>query len=114
MSIETDNTNEKEDYSERLLQKMGYKQELYRGLSPLMAFAFCFMSVNVFASISVTFTFALNTGGSAVIIWTWLIGSCFTILVGLSLAEICSVYPTAGSVYHWYIMMNSHFNDDSF
>ena len=34
-------------------------------------------------------------------IWGWIICSFFTILVGLSLGEICSSYPTAGSVYHW-------------
>ncbi len=34
-------------------------------------------------------------------VWGWVIGSIFTILVGLSMAEICSTYPSAGSVYHW-------------
>ena len=34
-------------------------------------------------------------------VWGWIISSFFTILVGLSLAEICSSYPSAGSVYHW-------------
>ncbi|CAF3690021.1 unnamed protein product [Rotaria sp. Silwood1] len=81
--------------------EMGYKQELYRGFSPFMSFAFCFTSVNVLTSMSISFTYALNTGGSAVAVWSWLIGSIFTNLVGLSLAEICSVYPTAGSVYYW-------------
>ncbi|CAF1523679.1 unnamed protein product, partial [Adineta steineri] len=37
----------------------------------------------------------------SVAIWSWIIGSFFTVLVGCSLAEICSVYPSAGSVYHW-------------
>ncbi|CAF2588393.1 unnamed protein product [Rotaria sp. Silwood2] len=81
--------------------EMGYEQELYRGFSPFMSFAFCFTAVNVLTSISISFTYALNTGGSAMVVWSWLIGSSFTILVGLSLAEICSVYPSAGSVYYW-------------
>ncbi|CAF4399035.1 unnamed protein product [Rotaria sp. Silwood2] len=67
-----------------------------------MSFTFCFTAVNVFASISIGFAYTLNTGGSGVAIWSWILGSFFTILVSLSLAEICSVYPTAGSVYHWY------------
>ena len=33
--------------------------------------------------------------------WGWIIGSFFTILVGLAMGEICSSYPSAGSVYHW-------------
>jgi amino acid transporter len=34
-------------------------------------------------------------------VWGWIIGSIFSNIVGLSLAEICSAYPSAGSVYHW-------------
>ena len=34
-------------------------------------------------------------------LWGWVLGSLFTICVGLNLAEICSTYPSAGSVYHW-------------
>ena len=93
--------NEEEDSDVRLMREMGYSQELYRGFSPLMSFAFCFTAVNVLTSMSLGFTFALTTGGSGVTIWSWIIGSFFTILIGLSLAEICSVYPSAGSVYHW-------------
>jgi amino acid transporter len=95
------NKEKEEDSDVRLLREMGYSQELYRGFSPLMSFAFCFTAVNVLTSISLGFTFTLNTGGSGVAIWYCLIGSFFTILIGLSLAEICSVYPSAGSVYHW-------------
>ncbi|CAF0892591.1 unnamed protein product [Adineta steineri] len=102
MAINTEINNiEKEDTDVRLLREMGYTQELYRGFSPLMSFAFCFTAVNVLASISIGLTYSLTTGGSGVTFWSWIIGSVFTILVGLSLAEICSVYPSAGSVYHW-------------
>lgn len=95
-----------EDSDVRLLREMGYSQELYRGFSPLMSFAFCFTAVNVLTSISLGFTFALNTGGSGVTVWSWFIGSFFTILIGLALGEICSVYPSAGSVYHWYVVFS--------
>lgn len=47
------------------------------------------------------FEYGINTGGPVVIIWGWIIASFFTILVGASMAEICSSYPSAGSVYHW-------------
>jgi amino acid transporter len=94
-------SNNDEDSDVRLLRDMGYTQELYRGFSPLMSFAFCFTAVNVLTSLSLGFDFTLNTGGSGVAIWSWIIGAIFTILIGLSLAEICSVYPSAGSVYHW-------------
>lgn len=95
-------SKEDKDSDERILHEMGYTQELYRGFSSLMSFTFSFTAVNVFASISIGFSYTLSTGGSGVAIWSWIIGSIFTILIGLSLAEICSVYPTSGSVYHWY------------
>jgi len=40
-------------------------------------------------------------------VWGWLIGSFFTVMVGLSMGEICSSYPSAGSVYHWAGMLAS-------
>ena len=80
---------------------MGYKQELFRGFNSLMAFSFCFTAVAVVSSISLMFNYGLITGGPVLMTWGWIIGSFFTILVGLSMAEICSSYPTAGSVYHW-------------
>jgi amino acid transporter len=98
--VETDMDNE-DDVDVRFLHEMGYTQELYRGFSPIMSFAFCFTAVNVLTSLSLGFTYTLNTGGSGVAVWSWVLGSIFTILIGLSLAEICSVYPSAGSVYHW-------------
>src|ERR1700761_7794212 len=39
-------------------------------------------------------------------VWGWIISSCFTMLIGLSMAEICSSYPSAGSVYHWAGMLS--------
>jgi len=43
----------------------------------------------------------MNTGGPVVMIWSWIVGSILNNLCGLSMAEICSSYPSAGSVYHW-------------
>lgn len=45
--------------------------------------------------------FGLETGGPVVIMWGWLLSSVFTLLIVASLAEICSAYPQAGSVYYW-------------
>jgi amino acid transporter len=80
---------------------MGYKQELYRGFNSFMNFSFCFTAVAVISSCSLLFSYGLSTGGPVVMIWGWIIGSAFTIMVGMSMGEICSSYPSAGSVYHW-------------
>jgi amino acid transporter len=66
-----------------------------------MSFSFCFTAVAVISSTSLEFEYGFSTGGPAVIVWGWIICSFFSVIVGLSMAEICSSYPSAGSVYHW-------------
>ena len=85
----------------RFLAQMGYTQELYRGFGGFMSFAFCFTEVSVIPSISLGFSTGVSIGGPAEIVWSWVIGSFFCIIAGMSMAEISSVYPSAGSVYHW-------------
>ena len=34
-------------------------------------------------------------------VWGWIIVSAFTVIVGCAMGEVCSTYPSAGSVYHW-------------
>eukprot|EP00123_Amoebidium_parasiticum_P016577 comp23503_c0_seq1/m.39378 comp23503_c0_seq1/g.39378 ORF comp23503_c0_seq1/g.39378 comp23503_c0_seq1/m.39378 type:complete len:543 (-) comp23503_c0_seq1:392-2020(-) len=83
------------------LEAMGYKPELARGFSGLMSFSFCFVAVNVIASLSVSFGSALSTGGPAVMSWYWIVASMLNVVTGAAMGEICSRYPSAGSVYHW-------------
>eukprot|EP00455_Lapot_gusevi_P044400 TRINITY_DN553_c0_g2_i6.p1 TRINITY_DN553_c0_g2~~TRINITY_DN553_c0_g2_i6.p1 ORF type:complete len:382 (+),score=64.56 TRINITY_DN553_c0_g2_i6:133-1278(+) len=89
------------------LEEMGYKQELYRGFNAFMSFSFCFTAVACVSSISILFNYGLATGGPAVMVWGWVIASFFTMLVGAAMAEICSTFPSAGSVYHWAGMLAS-------
>ena len=41
------------------------------------------------------------TGGPLVITLGWIIVGFFALLVGMSMGEICSSYPTAGGLYYW-------------
>ena len=84
-----------------MLRSMGYQPELRRGLQSAMNFAFGFTEVSVFASLLGTMGIALVAGGPPMLLCGWIVGSCLTICCGLSMAEICSAYPSAGSVYHW-------------
>lgn len=43
----------------------------------------------------------LKYGGPVSVVYGWLIAGSFTIFVGLSMAEICSSYPTSGGLYYW-------------
>ena len=66
-----------------------------------MSFSQTFSSIAVTTSLSLVINYGLNTGGPAVMVYGWIVSSFFTIMIGLSMAEICSVYPAAGSVYYW-------------
>eukprot|EP00456_Euglypha_rotunda_P050859 TRINITY_DN40995_c0_g1_i4.p1 TRINITY_DN40995_c0_g1~~TRINITY_DN40995_c0_g1_i4.p1 ORF type:complete len:140 (-),score=25.45 TRINITY_DN40995_c0_g1_i4:10-381(-) len=76
------------DPDDLVLRKMGYKQELLRGFSGFMSFSFCFTAVSCISSISIGYSYGAATGGWAVMVWGWVIGSFFTIIVGLCMAEI--------------------------
>ena len=86
---------------DKLLEALGYKEQLYRGLGAFSNFAIGVTEVNVIASITIILGTALEQGGSAMIVWGFLTVWIFMQISAISLAEICSAYPSAGSVYHW-------------
>ena len=73
----------------------------HRGLSGFMNFAFGFTEVSVLASVTALFHYGLQTGGPVVWFWGWVVSWAAITVVSFSMAEICSAYPSAGSVYHW-------------
>ncbi|KAI8023114.1 hypothetical protein LOK49_LG03G00866 [Camellia lanceoleosa] len=83
------------------LHQLGYKQELKRDLSFLSNFAFSFSIISVLTGITTLYNTGLNYGGPVVLVYGWLIAGVFTMFVGLSMAEICSSYPTSGGLYYW-------------
>lgn len=101
--------NDKDDSSrhgkfnsdEAELARLGYKQELKRGLSLLQNFGVSFSIISVITGISSLFLYGLNTGGPAVMVWGWVVVSFFTLMVGLAMGEICSAHPTSGGPYFW-------------
>ncbi|KAI0804728.1 APC amino acid permease [Irpex lacteus] len=88
------------------LARMGYKQELKRDLGLLQNFGVSFSIISVITGVPSLFLYGLNTGGPAVMVWGWVIVSCFTMLVGLAMAEICSAHPTSGGPYYWAAMLS--------
>lgn len=49
---------------------------------------------------------ALPDGQAVTILWGWVVVSCISVAIALSLAEICSQFPTAGGVYYWSAMLS--------
>lgn len=83
------------------LEKLGYNQELLRGLGGFSNFAVAFSVVSILTGISQLYGYGLQHGGPAQMFWGWIVVSFFTLVVSLSMAELASAYPTAGALYHW-------------
>jgi amino acid transporter len=86
---------------EERLAQLGYKQELRRRMSGFSNFAVSFSIISILAGCLTSYYLAMYNGGPAAITIGWLVVGGFVTLVSLSMAEICSVYPTAGGLYWW-------------
>jgi len=86
---------------EEILHRLGYAQELRRRMSGFSNFAVSFTIISILSGCLTLYYFGMEEGGPAIIVWGWPIVGIFTLLVGLSMAEVCSSYPTAGGLYYW-------------
>ena len=86
---------------EERLAELGYKQELARGWSAFTNFAISFTIISVLAGTFTTFSFAWLHGGPVAASIGWPVLCFFVLMVGFSMAELTSRYPTAGGPYWW-------------
>src|ERR671931_1280629 len=86
-------------HDEQRLAELGYRQELARAWSGFTNFAISFTIISVLAGVFTNFSFAWTAGGPAGIAFGWPILCAFVLLVGLSMAELTSAFPTAGGPY---------------
>jgi len=86
---------------EATLPQLGYAQELRRRMSGFSNFAVSFTIISILSGCLTLYGFGMNTGGPAVIVWGWPFIGIMTLFVGLSMAEVCSSFPTAGGLYYW-------------
>ncbi len=86
---------------EERLASLGYKQELNRGWSGFSNFAISLTIICILSGCFTTYGQAWNDGGPIAISIGWPIISLLVLLVGLSMAELASKYPTAGGIYYW-------------
>jgi amino acid transporter len=86
---------------ERRLAELGYKQELNRNWSGFSNFAISFSVISILAGCFTTFGQAWNNGGPVAITWGWPVISAFILLIGLSMSELVSAFPTSGGIYWW-------------
>ncbi|XP_027091380.1 amino-acid permease BAT1 homolog isoform X1 [Coffea arabica] len=88
------------DSGEKRLNELGYKQELKREMSLFKTMAITFSCMAVFTGTPL-YGQSLLYAGPAPLLWGWVVVSFFTWFVGLAMSEICSSFPTTGSLYFW-------------
>ncbi|MFL6060120.1 MAG: amino acid permease [Marmoricola sp.] len=86
---------------EQHLAKLGYKQDLSRSWSGFSNFAISFSIISILAGCFTSFGLGWNNGGPAAIAWGWPILSVFILIIGLTMSELVSAYPTSGGIYWW-------------
>eukprot|EP00850_Spirogloea_muscicola_P013027 SM000086S23079 [mRNA] locus=s86:518414:522368:- [translate_table: standard] len=89
------------DPGERRLQELGYKQELRRSLNLLEILGIAVSVINPYITIIPLYSLAISYGGPLCVMWPWWPVAFSAICVGLCLSEICSSFPTTGSMYFW-------------
>lgn len=83
------------------LAELGYTQELKRNLSGFTNFAVSFSIISVLSGCITSYAIAMSAGGPVAIAIGWPLVGIFVLCVALSMAEVCSVYPTAAGLYFW-------------
>ncbi|KAG9308306.1 amino acid/polyamine transporter I [Chiua virens] len=93
------------DTSDQRLLELGYKPEFRREMSLFGVLGISFCAIGILTGMSSAFQTGLFSGGPLGLFWGWNICSFFMFLIALSLAEICSSYPTLGGLYFWVCKM---------
>src|SRR3712207_4284912 len=86
---------------ERRLAELGYKQDLKRSWSSFSNFAISFSIISILAGCFTNFGAGFNNGGPISISWTWPILGAFILLIGVTMFQAVSAYPTSGGIYWW-------------
>ncbi|CAL1710337.1 unnamed protein product [Somion occarium] len=91
--------------ADQRLHALGYKSEFRRDMSLFGVLGISFCAIGILTGMSSALQTGLFSGGPLGLFWGWNICSLFMLLIALSLAEICSAYPTMGGLYFWVCRM---------
>ncbi|SEC17736.1 Amino acid transporter [Streptomyces sp. 3213] len=82
-----------------VLQALGIKPELSRKMGTFGNYAISFSVICILAGGMSLFGYGLGHGGPVVMLGSWVVIGGLTLLVGMSLADVVSAYPTSGGPY---------------
>ena len=89
------------DDDERQLNELGYSQDLNRTWSAFSNFAISFSIISILAGCFTNFGAGWNNGGPISISWSWPILGLLILLIGFTMSELVSAFPTSGGIYWW-------------
>lgn len=85
----------------RDLARLGYAQDLLRTVGGFSNFAISFSIISILTGAVTLYGDGLEKGGPLEMALGWPLVTAGTLMVALSMAELCSALPTAGGMYHW-------------
>jgi len=83
------------------MKRMGKEQLFKRNFGFLSIFGFAMILMQTWQALLGTIVFGLGNGGTAGLIYLYIIVVVFFTFVNISMAEMASMAPTAGGQYHW-------------
>ncbi|KAL2047308.1 hypothetical protein N7G274_001329 [Stereocaulon virgatum] len=101
MSLDEKKVFHEDVQEEKVLEDLGYQQELKRSFGLLGMIGFSFSIVTSWTALGGVLIVGVESGGPPVMIYSWIAVSIFGLAVAYSLAEMCSAYPIAGGQYSW-------------
>lgn len=86
---------------EQDLERLGYTPQFLRGFGGFSNFALSFSIISILTGAVTLFDYGLSMGGPREMLLGWPLVTLGTLMVALSMAELCSALPTSGGMYHW-------------
>src|SRR4051794_36732262 len=83
------------------LQRLGYAQELRRGMSAFSNYAISLSIICILAGGITSFQMGFSSVGGASIGLGWPISCLLSLAVAVTMGQVASAFPTAGGLYHW-------------
>ena len=102
-------TDKDRSEDKKLLNNMGYAQELSRSMSKFSNFAISFSIICILSGGINSFAQAISSVGGAGAGIGWIVGCAISGMFALAMAQIASAFPTAGGLYHWASILGNRF-----
>jgi amino acid transporter len=90
-----------DDEDARTLRRLGYTQQLHRGMSGFSNFAISLSIICILAGGVTSFHLGYCGVGGAAIGLGWPLACLLALAVALTMSQVASAFPTAGGLYHW-------------